>query len=129
MQGLGAALTYARRQAVFAICGVAGDEDDDGNSVAVSKNQPQQQAQAPKPVNHAPGTAAQGSELSEAQMKRFWAMAKAMNLTKAQVDAVIKEQGNKDSLTKLTREEYTLITTKWQVHLDKLKQSEESAFR
>lgn len=115
MQGLGAALTYARRQAVFAICGVAGDEDDDGNSVSVAK------PQATRPMNHAPGSA-QGSELSEAQMNRFWAMAKAMNLTKSQVEDAIKETG-KTSLLGLTKEEYTVITAKWQAQIDKRNQT------
>ena len=32
MQGVGAALTYARRQMAFAVAGISGDEDDDGNS-------------------------------------------------------------------------------------------------
>lgn len=116
MQGLGAALTYARRQAVFAICGVAGDEDDDGNSVAVQKPQAQQS----RPMNHAPGSG--GSELSEAQMNRFWAMAKAMNMTKSQVEDAIKETG-KSSLLGLTKEEYTVITAKWQAQIDKRNQT------
>jgi hypothetical protein len=31
-QGLGSAATYARRYALMAVCGVVGDDDDDGNS-------------------------------------------------------------------------------------------------
>ena len=35
-QELGASLTYAKRQALFSIVGVAGDDDDDGNSATAS---------------------------------------------------------------------------------------------
>jgi hypothetical protein len=34
MQKMGGAITYARRYSLSAICGIAADEDDDGNSVA-----------------------------------------------------------------------------------------------
>ena len=34
MQKLGSALTYARRYSLSAICGIAADEDDDGNEAA-----------------------------------------------------------------------------------------------
>jgi len=39
MQGLGAAVTYARRYSIAAMVGIVSDEDDDANSV--SKSQPQ----------------------------------------------------------------------------------------
>ena len=35
-QELGASLTYAKRQALFSIVGVAGDDDDDGNSATAT---------------------------------------------------------------------------------------------
>lgn len=34
MQKMGSAITYARRYSLSAICGIAADEDDDGNAVA-----------------------------------------------------------------------------------------------
>lgn len=37
-QGIGSAITYARRYALMAVCGVVGDDDDDGNQ-AVAKAQ------------------------------------------------------------------------------------------
>jgi len=36
-QAMGSALTYARRYALFAMVGVAGEDDDDGNSAAEAK--------------------------------------------------------------------------------------------
>ncbi len=70
MQGLGSAITYARRYGLAAILNVASDDDDDGNA-AVSKpstkpppspfpdewpeHGPPVQTK-PRPVNHAPGS-------------------------------------------------------------------------
>lgn len=39
-QGYGSAITYARRYSLMAICGVVGDEDDDGNAAANNKVKP-----------------------------------------------------------------------------------------
>ena len=43
-QKMGSALTYARRYAIFAMVGVAGEDDDDGNSAAVAKAAPKKAA-------------------------------------------------------------------------------------
>src|SRR5690606_13851005 len=60
MQGLGSAITYARRYAISALVGVVDTEDDDGNASLpdkskspppASKNSPQPE----KPKNFAPG--------------------------------------------------------------------------
>jgi ERF superfamily protein len=56
-QGHGSAITYARRQSLMAILGLAGDEDDDGE--AASAGQDAQEAKA-RPA-------------SEAQFKKFYA--------------------------------------------------------
>lgn len=40
MQGLGSAITYAKRYAVSAILGVVSDEDDDGNATAAKPSSP-----------------------------------------------------------------------------------------
>jgi ERF superfamily protein len=39
MQKMGSAITYARRYSLSAICGIAADEDDDGNEAAKSNGQ------------------------------------------------------------------------------------------
>jgi ERF superfamily len=52
-QQLGAALTYSKRQALFSLVGVCGDDDDDGNSTAevvVATTQKAPAKKAAKPV-------------------------------------------------------------------------------
>jgi hypothetical protein len=47
-QGVGSAITYARRYALQAVAGVTGDDDDDGHHASQPPARPQQQQQ-PKP--------------------------------------------------------------------------------
>lgn len=44
-QGIGSAITYARRYALMAVCGVVGDDDDDGNQAVAKAQQGPSQAQ------------------------------------------------------------------------------------
>lgn len=48
MQGMGSAITYARRYALSAILGIAADDDDDGNGASSARNV---QSQANTPAN------------------------------------------------------------------------------
>jgi len=41
MQKMGSAITYARRYSLSAICGIAADEDDDGNEAAKPASRPE----------------------------------------------------------------------------------------
>jgi hypothetical protein len=50
-QEMGAALTYAKRQALFAVVGVCGDEDDDGNEAQKVDTRP---AKKPEPTALSP---------------------------------------------------------------------------
>jgi hypothetical protein len=51
-QEMGSALTYARRYALFALVGVAGDEDDDGNAASTARGRPVAAVAVPtKPAN------------------------------------------------------------------------------
>lgn len=54
-QGIGSALTYARRYAYCALVGVAADDDDDGNAASNGNPTPPAQKKTPdaKPVNEA----------------------------------------------------------------------------
>lgn len=77
------------------------------------------QAAAPqKPVNHAPGTS--GGALSEAQVKRYWGMAKALGWSKEDCETNISQNtgGRTKSLKDITRDEYTIITAKMQAGID-----------
>ena len=49
-QETGSAMTYARRYALFAMIGIAGDEDDDGNTAADTPRQAR--ASKPDPIPH-----------------------------------------------------------------------------
>lgn len=51
-QELGSAITYMRRYAICAVCGIATDEDDDGAAAPAAVAAPQQQR--PAPQDHAP---------------------------------------------------------------------------
>lgn len=126
MQGIGAALTYAKRQMAFAAAGISGEDDDDGNSVSkppsqsVQKQNAQPVSQPQKPQNHAPHSVA-GSELSEAQIKRLWAMTKALGWSIEDTFTSLKQQFSKEKPELLTKEEYTIFTSKLQVEIDRSK--------
>lgn len=60
MQGLGSAITYARRYAVSAMVGIVSDEDDDGN-VASQKQQPRPAA---RKLPEASGTIVPGGAIA-----------------------------------------------------------------
>ena len=65
-QTYGSALTYARRYALAALCGIVGDEDDDANAAtpqAKAKEAPVKAAPKPKPAEYE--TRPQGSALPE----------------------------------------------------------------
>ena len=67
IQGMGSALTYARRYALSSIIGVAPDEDDDGQTAQDAWNQ-RKQGNQPAPRQNAPQKAAQRPEMP-AEMK------------------------------------------------------------
>lgn len=70
IQGMGSALTYARRYALSAMVGIASDEDDDGEaSMAASKSYKKQQVQEAR--QHA--TANNPDPATEAQLKAIMA--------------------------------------------------------
>lgn len=58
MQGLGSAVTYAKRYTLQAILGICGDEDDDGNGAAgkpIDNELKKEKKPSEKPKNVAPG--------------------------------------------------------------------------
>lgn len=68
-QGMGSAITYARRYALQSIAGVAAEDDDDGNA---GSEPPRQQAKsaAPSPPAPAPPSTAM---LKDAMQRKGWA--------------------------------------------------------
>jgi hypothetical protein len=49
-QAMGAAMTYAKRQALFAMAGIAGDDDDDGNTASEPERAPPKPQDKAEPV-------------------------------------------------------------------------------
>lgn len=78
---------------------------------------PNPSAEAPKPINHAP----KSNGPSEAQIKRLHAMAKQLKWSPEDVTTAIKQSHQKNKPEELTREEYTIFTSKLQVEIDKTK--------
>lgn len=87
-QGLGSALTYARRYSLAAMVGVAPDDDDDGNaaSAGTPANNGHSRTAAPKQAE-----APEVTKAREAQMR----IKEAINLSKTpeEIETIIKVQG------------------------------------
>lgn len=88
-QGAGSAITYGRRYALSAVLGIASEDDDDAN--AFENNPSKQEAQR---------------TLTDAQIKRLYAIATSAGITHEQVKKAIKKDYKKDSAKELTKQEY-----------------------
>lgn len=131
MQGFGSAGTYGRRYAYAAAAGLA-PEDDDGNDAA--KNAPTEKPSANRPyvkpadispphlapvktlVNHAPISK---TGITQVMAEKYFAMTEALGWSHVDAIAHLSQQAKKSLVSQLTKEEYTLITSKLQVELDK----------
>lgn len=114
-QSLGSAISYARRYSLSAMAGVVTSDDDDAEA-AMGRPQQQQAPPPQKPVNHAPSSVPK-SNLSEAQVKRFHAMAKKLNWTKVDGDKRLGLFGKK-SVTELTVQEYQQLTGEMEIEIN-----------
>ena len=91
----GAAHTYALKYYLFEKFAIdQGEDDPDGNDFAADAKAPTQR---------------KAYGLSEAQLARLYAKAKAAGLSKDRIDARIKEKYNKEDPAKLTKAEYEEI--------------------
>jgi hypothetical protein len=70
-QGFGSAATYARRYSLMAVCGVVGDDDDDGNAAVVAKPQLTVEPISPDVWTALAEAAAQGEAALRDQWKRL----------------------------------------------------------
>lgn len=100
-QGAGSAITYGRRYALSAVLGIASEDDDDGNAF---ENKPNKQ-NANKQQNATKG-------LSEAQVKRLYAIASSSGFSNDQVEKAIKKDYKKNSTYELTKKEYDELCTR-----------------
>lgn len=87
-QGAGSSITYARRYALSSILGIASEDDDDGNI--------------------AEGQAVKRPSISEAQIKRLYAIASSKDVDAAKVKEQIKTRFKKE-VENLTKAEYDTV--------------------
>ncbi len=92
-QGAGSAITYGRRYALSAVLGIASEDDDDANAFEDKPKQSTNKPNTPK-------------SLSDAQVKRLYAIASSAGFTNDQVKMAVKKDYKKDSATELTKNEY-----------------------
>lgn len=88
-QGAGVAITYGRRYSLSSVTGIASEPDDDGNSL--EGEQPKDQTT---------------TQLSEAQIKRLFSIAKSKGVDAAGVKTVLMKDYKKTKAEDLTRKEY-----------------------
>ena len=91
-QGAGGAITYARRYALSAALGIASEDDDDANGIEPTINE----------------TTATTKPLSEAQIKRLFAIAHTANIEPDKVKDQVKTKFNKE-IEALTKAEYDTV--------------------
>lgn len=91
MQDLGGQITYMKRYSLSAMLGIATEKDDDANGV--SGNQVEFKNQSPK-------------KLSEAQVRRLFAIAKSKGISDADVKKAIMKDYSKTQAEDLTKQEY-----------------------
>jgi hypothetical protein len=80
-QGMGSAITYARRYSLLAITGTTGVDDDDGNAASKPKQQPQQRPASPPPPAKKPALAKDDptpEDLKTELLRTGWTWARAM---------------------------------------------------
>jgi hypothetical protein len=121
-------VTYFRRTCLVSVLGIE-EEDDDGNSSAnneVPQPKKTQSADAgnvlrvdPKEPKERPSPLSVGGVLSEAQIKRLWAMSYKLNLSKQDVFSALKKRFNKGTPEELGWKEYQEYTESLQGEISK----------
>ena len=101
-QGLGSAITYARRYSLSAILGLVSDDDDDANTAT----KPAQEAKAPVNTVSPPVETPQRSEgITPPQTKKIHATAKDKGLSPEEARAYMQKTFKKNSTKELTKDE------------------------
>lgn len=105
MQGLGSAITYARRYALAAMIGVVADEDDDGNQA--SQNPPRQtdrpKVEVKAPVKAAPAPLPRQPEIHMDLMRQVADLMVSSKVTATQLKEFTVQKYGKEKSTDLTR--------------------------
>lgn len=96
-KGVGKAMTYAYKNMIIKLFAIAtGDDTDKIHSDDYTETLVK-------------GKVTSDGSLTEAQIKRLYAIAKKVNVTPSQIVAVIKKDFGKTDVTKLTKQEYDLV--------------------
>jgi hypothetical protein len=91
-QGAGSAITYGRRYTISALLGISSEDDDDGNSLE-GKRESNQGAEPHK-------------NLSEAQVKRLFAIANSKGYNAESVKKAALKKYNVTEIAQLTKQQY-----------------------
>jgi hypothetical protein len=105
MQEMGSLFTYAKRYAMLGILGIAGSDDIDANDTN-EKNESFTVTQKDKVMQQPNNYAAKAPMISEAQVKRLWAIAKAKGFSQQEVINLAKDGFNKSEVSTLNKIEY-----------------------
>ncbi|MDM8098694.1 ERF family protein [Oceanobacillus oncorhynchi] len=89
-QGAGSLITYLKRYSLSAVFGITSDQDDDANESSGNNQNDQNN----------------NKNLSEAQVKRLFAIGKSVQVTAADIKKVIMNDYNKTDVALLTKKEY-----------------------
>jgi hypothetical protein len=98
-QGQGAAITYAKRYALMALCGLSADEDDDGNAASKSRTTTAKKTE-PK---------AKPGVVSAAQLTRLHAIVGSVGLSADAAKTIIKAVAGVESSKDIPRDKYDLV--------------------
>jgi hypothetical protein len=113
-QEMGSAMTYARRYSLFAMVGVAGEDDDDGNAAQAAT-----EASSPATVKKGPGRPAKQMEpgLSpDDSAKALKAFTFALEMAQSEAELVAWAADNKDEIAKLLPSHRNDLLGKYTAH-------------
>lgn len=109
-QGLGSAMTYARRYTLSAILGLVSDEDDDGAAASVAHQTKVHKETAAAPTQRA-APANGGKVITDAQGRRLYALWKNAHRQDDEVKAWIKAKYGFATTRDITSDKYEEICT------------------
>jgi len=100
-QGLGSAITYARRYSLSAILGIVADDDDDANIATKPESKQEPKAKSPE----TPSKSASEDSITEPQTKKIYALAKAKGFSPEEAKDFMQKTFNKTFTKALTKSE------------------------
>ena len=104
-QGLGSAITYARRYSLSAILGLLSDDDDDANTATKQESNVEQKVIVAKPVSTVGETPQKTEGITVPQTKKIHATAKEKGLSVESARSYMQKTFKKSSTKELTKDE------------------------